>query len=73
MVKRIYQDITWIPRGCIFSTVQFSRGIHVLSTWIQLPFMSGCLLENQRGFYVYLRGSDLDFMGCFYQIVTKKK
>jgi len=50
----------------IFSAVQFSDGIHVISvissTGIRLLFMSECSLENPCGFYVaYLRGSDVDF------------
>jgi len=70
MVKRIHRNTTPIPRGYIFSAVQFSRGIHVVSiivsTWIRLSFMIGCPLKNPRGFYVaYLRDSDVDFTGCF--------
>jgi len=71
MVKRIYQGTTWVPCGCIFSTVQFSRGIHVLSIWIQLPLMSGYPLKNQR--VLYLRGSDVDFTVVFIGLLLKKK
>jgi len=70
MMKRIHRDITWIPRGYIFSAVQFSRGIHVVSiivsTRIRLPFIIGCLLENSRGSYVaYLSWQRREFYGLF--------
>jgi len=31
MMKKIHRNTTWISRGYIFSTVQFSRGIHIVN------------------------------------------
>jgi len=62
-----------IPRGMYFKR-------HVIFTWnprynlihVQLPFMSGCPLENLRGFYaVYLHGIDMDFTDCFCRVGSK--